>query len=362
MATEARKHGDAARKHGGAATEVPFVARPAPAPVSRDRRALFVPPRPAALPLQASWIRIHRRAMACQFEITVDSADAELVPAAQTALNQIDQIERQLTVFRSTSAIVDINRRASKEAVSVEPALFDLLMQCQHLSRATDGAFDITSTALSRCWGFLRREGRVPSREAIDAARRGVGMRHVELDADDSTVRFREDGVELNLGAVGKGYALDRVAVALRDAGARHALMSAGRSSLLAIGGRGRGWSIDLIAVACNRALARVWLQDAALGTSGSGEQFVMGDGQRYGHVLDPRTGWPAEGVLSSTVVCATAADADALSTAFLVGGPELARRYCDQYADVLALITPDDSSGRTFKIGNHRGAEVTEP
>jgi FAD:protein FMN transferase len=299
--------------------------------------------------------------MACQFEITLDSADAGFVPAAQAALNQIDQIESHLTVFRQTSAIVDINRRAAKEAVSVDPALFDLLRRCQRLSRATGGAFDITSTALSRCWGFLRREGRVPSQDAIDAARRAVGMDHVELDAVDSTVRFRENGVELNLGAVGKGYALDRVAVTLRDAGTRHALMSAGRSSLLAIGGRGRGWSIDLIAIACDRALARVWLRDAALGTSGSGEQFVMADDRRYGHVLDPRTGWPAQGVLSATVVCVSAADADALSTAFLVGGPELAQRYCDEHADVLALITPDDSSGRTFKIGSHRGAEVTE-
>jgi FAD:protein FMN transferase len=299
--------------------------------------------------------------MACQFEITVDAVDAHLVPAARNALNQIDDIENQLTVFRQTSALVDINRRASHEAVSIDPALFSLLARCRYLSDATDGAFDITTTPLSRCWGFLRREGRLPSHEEIDAARSAIGMRHVELDLASATVRFGQRGVELNLGAIGKGYALDCVAVTLRAAGARHALLSAGRSSLRAIGGRGRGWSIDLVASACDRVLARVWLRDGALGTSGSGEQFVEIDGRRYGHVLDPRTGWPAAGVLSASVVCASAADADALSTAFLVGGPELARRYCDQHPEVLALVTPDDGSGRTFVIGSHAGAEVNE-
>jgi thiamine biosynthesis lipoprotein len=108
--------------------------------------------------------------------------------------------------------------------------------------------------------------------------------------------------------------------------------------------------------------MARVWLRDSALGTSGAGEQFVVVDGRRYGHVLDPRTGWPADGILSATVVCSSAADADALSTAFLVAGPALAERYCAHHHGVLALITPDDGSGRTFVIGQHPLAEVVEP
>src|SRR5688572_9028404 len=102
---------------------VPLAPPPAASPARRDRRALLVPSRPAAGPVDASWIRIHRRAMACQFEITVDAVDAHLVPAARNALNQIDDIENQLTVFRQTSALVDINRRASHEAVSIDPAL-----------------------------------------------------------------------------------------------------------------------------------------------------------------------------------------------------------------------------------------------
>lgn len=299
--------------------------------------------------------------MACRFEVTFDASDARFVPAAQTALNQIDTIEAQLTYFRDTSDIADINRRAARESVSCDPSLFDLLSRCQALSRQTDGAFDITSTPLSRCWGFLRREGRLPTAGEIASARDIVGMRHVSLDPKQFSVRFCKSGVELNLGAVGKGYALDRVATTLRRARVRHALLSAGRSSLLAIGGRDQGWCVDIVSPRQDRPIARVWLQDAALGTSGAGDQFVIEGGRRYGHVIDPRTGWPAEGMLSVSVVCTSAADADALSTAFLVGGPALADRYCACHPNILALLTPDDGSGKTFVIGRHAGAEAED-
>lgn len=301
--------------------------------------------------------------MACSFEITVDAADAGVVPAVQAALNQIDAIEARLTVFRDTSAVADLNRRAASEPVICDAALFDLLNRCAGLSRATDGAFDVTSTPLSRCWGFFRREGRVPSDSEIASARRLVGPQHVTLDPQNTSVQFDTPGVEINLNAVGKGYALDCVAAVLRgaagvEAGATHALLSAGRSSLLAIGGHGRGWCIDVVSPRRERPIARVWLRDAALGTSGAGEQFVIAGGRRLGHVIDPRTGWPAEGMLSATVICGSAAGADALSTAFLIGGPELAARYCERHPDVLALLTPDDSEN-TIVIGRCAGVEV---
>ena len=307
------------------------------------------------------WLRLQRRAMACSFEITLDQADAVFVPAAQAALNQIDAIEAQLTVFRESSAIVEVNRRAAVEEAFCDTELFALLIRCRDLSHDTDGAFDITSTPLSRCWGFLRRAGRVPGEAEIAHARECVGMHHVRLDADRSTVRFTRTGVELNLGAVGKGYALDRVAAALRGDGVDHALLSAGRSSMLAIGARGRGWMIDIVSPRLTAPLARVWLRDAALGTSGAGSQFVILDGVRYGHVLDPRSGRPAAGILSASVVCDSAADADALSTAFLVGGPALAQAYCARHPGVLALLTRDDDPETTLVIGESATAQVED-
>lgn len=330
-------------------------------PTSLSRRAFFTRSGPPAASLDGYWTRVHRTAMACRFEITLAARDARFVPDARRALNRIDQIEAQLTVFRETSELVDVNKRAAAEPVAVDDSLFNLLARCDRLSRDTDGAFDITTTPLSRCWGFLRREGRVPTDAEIASALGSVGLRHVELDAHLSTVRFVRSGIELNLGAVGKGFALDEVGIMLRAAGVRHALLSAGRSSLVAVGGRHRGWEIDIVSPRRESSIARVWLKDAALGTSGAGEQFVLIGRQRYGHVLDPRTGRPAQGVLSASVISASAADADALSTAFFVAGPDLAQRYCAIHRGTLALITPDDGSGRTFVIGSCRGAEVAD-
>ena len=310
----------------------------------------------------AQWVRVQRRAMACSFEITLDHADARWVPAAQAALNEVAAIEAQLTVFRDTSAIADLNRRAADADVVCDADLFTLLSRCDELSGLTGGAFDITSTPLSRCWGFLRREGCVPSDADLAAARAIAGSHHVQFDRARSSIRFDRRGVELNLGAIGKGYALDRVADLLRRRQVTRALLSAGRSSLLAIGGADRGWPIDIVSPRRARPIARVWLRDAALGTSGAGEQFVIADGRRFGHVLDPRSGRPAEGWLSASVIGPSAADADALSTAFLVGGPRLASDYCDRHPGVMALLTPDDGSSTTFVIGHCGHAEVEEP
>jgi FAD:protein FMN transferase len=325
------------------------------------------------------WIRVHRRAMACRFEITLASQHAAWVPAARTALDTIDCLEAGLSVFKEDSAISRLNRRAALRdegdglevaveiPVEVDEDLFRLLERCHDLHRDTGGAFDITSTPLSRCWGFLQRQGRVPSAAAIDAARARVGFDRVALDPARRTTRFEHSGIELNLGAIGKGYALDCVAVEMRRAGVTDALLSAGRSSLLAIGGGARGWDVEVVSARATqegapRPLARLRLRDVALGTSGAGEQFVIADGTRYGHVIDPRTGWPASGVLSASVVTASAADADALSTAFLVGGLELAERYCADHPGVLALVTPDDGSEVPWVIGKVEGVFVQTP
>jgi len=309
------------------------------------------------------WIRLQRPAMACGFTILLSGEDAHHVPAARDELDEVERIEAALTVFRETSDLVRLNRHAALAPVAASPELFALLALCRDLHQETEGAFDITSTPLSRTWGFLARAGRLPAPAEITAARARVGMDHVELDEARRTVRFRRPEMELNLGSIGKGYALFRMAEVLRRAGVAEALLSAAGSSVLALGGRGRGFRIDLRSRLVRRSrLGALWLRDGALGTSGAGEQFVEVDGVRYGHVLDPRTGWPASGVLSATVVAADPALADALSTAFLVGGVDLARRYCAAHAPrVLALVTPDDGSERPHVFGSYAGAILAE-
>src|SRR5262245_8208687 len=301
------------------------------------RRDLFALDFPRRSPAATSWLRVHRTAMACRFEVTLPPADADQVDAARDALNEADRIEALLTVFRDTSEVVRLNRECASAPVRTVPEVFDLLQRCARLHADTGGAFDVTSTPLSRTWGFLRREGRMPKGPEIDAARALVGTDRVALDSAGMTVRFAVSGMALNFGAIGKGYAVDRMGALLRARSVRHALVSAGGSSVLAVGGQGRGWPVDIRSPrVTSRRIARVYLRDGALGTSGAGEQFVVVDGKRYGHVIDPRTGWPAHGVVSASVITADATRADALSTAFLIGGSDLARRYCDTHPDTM--------------------------
>lgn len=326
-----------------------------------SRRELFAGSPSPPLRGRDYWIRVHRTAMACRFEVTLPAGDERHVGPARDALDLVDRLEFVLTVFRDTSALVRVNRQAATQAVPVDADLFALLTLCADLHRRTEGCFDVTSTPLSRCWGFLRRQGRLPTTEEIESARLLVGMDAMELDPRQRTVRFLRPGVELNLGSIGKGHALQRAAELLRARGVEHALLSAAGSSVVAVGGRGGGWAVDLRSRQVSGGpLARLRVRDAALATSGAGEQFFEVDGKRYGHVIDPRSGWPATGVQSTTVATADGASADALATAFLVGGTELARRYCASFPGTLALVTPADGSERPLVFGACPGATVS--
>ena len=319
-----------------------------------DRRALFaslVPPEPGG----GHWVRVHRPAMACRFEVVLDSADARHVPAARKALDEVDAIEAALTYFRETSELARVNRAAAAGPVAVSPELFALLALCRELHAASGGAFDPTSTPLSRAWGFLLREGRVPDPAEIAAARAEVGFDAVALDEKARTVRFARPGLELNLGSIGKGWALDRVTAGLRAASVERALVSAGGSSQRAWGPR--PWEVAL--TSGGETLATLRLRDAAIGTSGAAEQNVEKGGRRYGHVIDPRTGWPAEGVRSATAVADEAAVADALATAFLVGGEAVARAVCAARRGTMAVLALEHEPGVLVVVGDRDGVGV---
>jgi thiamine biosynthesis lipoprotein len=152
---------------------------------------------------------------------------------------------------------------------------------------------------------------------------------------------------------------MDRMAALLRGAGVRRALLSAGSSSVAVIGGRGQGWPIDLRPRRARARAARVLLRDGAVGSSGAGEQFFEIEGRRYGHVLDPRTGWPASGVLGVSVVAREATVADALSTALLVDGPGLAESYCAAHPDTLVVLVPESEPERPLVFGSCSGARL---
>lgn len=319
-----------------------------------DRRALFgrlLPQKPRA----GHRVKAHRTAMACRFEVTLASEDARHVDAARAALDEVDAIEAALTWFRDTSEVSRVNRGAAAGPVPVSPSLLALLSLCRELHAATGGAFDPASTALSRCWGFLDRRPHLPSHEEIAAARARSGLDRVIVDDLSRTVRFAVPGVELNFGAVGKGWALDRVAAALRQKGVARALLTAGGSSH-------RGWGAETWDIALQpggEELGLLRLRDAALGTSAAGEQHFEAAGRRYGHVLDPRTGWPAEGVRSASAVASESAVADALSAAFLVAGPALAAPFCTARPGTMALLVTDARPRQIQVFGSRDGVSV---
>jgi thiamine biosynthesis lipoprotein len=218
-----------------------------------------------------------------------------------------------------------INREAAEVPVNVEPWMFELLERSIDLWRATSGAFDITAGPLSEAWGFARREGRMPQpRESAEALSR-VGSQWLQLNAETQTIHFARSGVQLNLGAIGKGAALDDASTILTDADIHDFLFHGGQSSVLARGNRAgdEGWTVGLIhPLRPRKRIGEIRLCNRALATSGSGTQFFTHRGRRYGHILDPRTGQPADAMLSATVAAPTAAEADAISTALYVMGP----------------------------------------
>ncbi len=328
-------------------------------PRATSRRALFDRLRGRAPEGRARegghWVKVHRPAMACRFEVTLHDEDAPHVEDARGALDEVDAIEAALTWFRETSELSRVNREAAKGPVPVGPYLAALVALCRELHTATAGAFDPASTALSRCWGFLDRRPQLPTDGAIAEARARSGMDKVVLDDAARSVRFTTPGVELSFGAVGKGWALDRIAASLKERGVRRALVSAGGSSQ-------RGWGAEdweLSLEPGQKEIARLRLRDAALATSASGEQYFEAEGRRYGHVLDPRTGWPAEGVLSATVVASEAAVADALSTAFLVAGRALAEAVCAARPGTVALLVLETQPAEILTLGSREGLTV---
>lgn len=285
-------------------------------------------------------VTLARHAMATRFELVLHGADAgRLRAAGEEALDEIARLEDELSFFRPTSQIFRLNETAAQRPVRVAPWLFRLLRQARQLTEETGGAFDITVAPLMRCWGFHTDQGRVPGAAALAEARALAGMHLVELDEADSSVRFARAGVQLDLGSIGKGHAVERAGGLLREAGVTSALLHGGTSTVLAIGTPpdAAGWKIALEHPAgaphgtAALSLATVRLRDESLSVSAVwGKSFTAAD-RTYGHIIDPRTGEPTRGALLAAVVLPSATESDALSTMLLTLGP-------DGLAEVLRL------------------------
>jgi len=267
-------------------------------------------------------VRLALHAMATRFELVLDESNrTDARAAGEEALAEITRLDEQLSCYRGASEISWINAYAATRAVKVEPRLFSLLQRCQALSLATEGAFDITVAPLMRAWGFAGGTGAVPSPAWLATARACVGSRHVVLDPDASTIRFTRPGMSIDLGAAGKGYALDEAIAILRARGVTRALLHGGTSSVHVIGAPmdRASWRIEWSPP--HGAPRTFDLRNGALSVSAVHGKCFTNEGWTYGHVIDPRTGLPARTATSAIVTGPQALEADALSTALLVLG-----------------------------------------
>jgi thiamine biosynthesis lipoprotein len=304
--------------------------------------------------------RLHfsRPAMAATFEIIldVDRPEPELAIFAENAFELVKHLEGQISAYISSSDVCWINATAAERPARLEPRLYDLLKSCRQLHEETDGSFDVTVGPLVRVWGFFRRQGKMPDPVELEKARAKVGMEHIRFDDEERSVRFDKPGMEINLGAVGKGYVVDRVVEALRGWGVRCGLVHSARSSIAVIGKPplADGWVLGVTDPReTDKALGSLTLVDSTMSVSGNWEQVFTVEGKTYSHILDPRTGRPAQGIISTTVVGPSAAVTDARATAFFVMGVEKTRHYCEERKDIGAVIlagsSPDQMAIHTF-------------
>lgn len=297
--------------------------------------------------------------MACLYEIEAYGPDAQALPrVVSEAFDEVDRIDRLMSHYKPESPLSQLNREARRGPVTVERELFDFIAEAVRYSRESQGAFDITVGPLMKAWGFFRGDGRMPSEQELSVARRSVGAAHLTLDSRTRTIAFDDPGVELDLGGIAKGYAVDRVVALLRARGVSAALVSAGGSSIYGLGAPPdrAGWSVAIQDPLDARKIALdVRLRDRALSIAGSSEKSFEFEGKTHSHIMDPRTGKPVEGILSVAVLAADATAGDALDDALFVLKPEGSRHYLRQLAGVdVYFFTP--GSGRTWSMVQAHG------
>ena len=277
---------------------------------------------------------------------------------ALSILQSVDELEAKFSVYRPDSEVSRINHAAGGRAVSVSPPTLAVIERAIQLAKRTDGAFDITAAPLIELWGIGRSSGGRPTVDQIAAARSLLGSDRIEVDRDRREIRLPAARMKINLGAIGKGFAVDQIAGRLIEMGIDDFLIHAGQSTVRAAGDqeglseaameqldeprrRPIGWKVGLAhPLRSGRRLAGFWLRDAALSTSGSGKQYFHHRGRRYGHVLDPRTGMPAGRWWSLSLICPDATEADAMSTALFVQDP------LPQVDGPLLVVGPGGRSG----------------
>ncbi len=283
-------------------------------------------------PVMGTWIQV---------QVPAGPRAAEEAGAVFAVFHEVDA---RMSEWKDTSPLSAVNREAGKGAVPVPADLRTVLRRGKEIGDLTGGAFDVTWAALWGLWNFKAENPVVP--DSAEVARRAalVDYRKVEIDSVAGTVRLPAVGMKIGLGGIAKGYALDRAADTLRAHGVASYLVLGGGQVLAGGTKDGRPWRVGIRDPrgAPDDFFAFLPVENASVSTSGDYESYFVRDGIRYHHILDPRTGWPARGLRSATVMSTDATLADALSTAMMVMGKDRSLALARRLPGVEAVLVDD--------------------
>lgn len=297
--------------------------------------------------------------MGSRFDITViDKDSAKANTYIDLAAAEISRIENLISSWIESSETSLINKNAGIAPVKVSKELFDLIERSLAVSKLTDGAFDISFASMDKIWKFDGSMKELPTEVEVKKAASKIGYKNIETDRAQNTVFLKLEGMRIDFGANGKGYAADKAKELLMSKGAGAGIINAsGDMNTWGKQPDGRDWEVAITnPMDKNKAFALLPLKKGAVVTSGDYEKFVMLNNKKYSHIIDPRTGYPATGIVSATVFAPSAELADALATAIVVMGPETGIDRIEQIPDVECIIVDD-----TGKIHNSKNIRINQ-
>ena len=282
--------------------------------------------------------------MGTYLEVLLYHRDGKLLGGLLNDIEEeVQRLDHKLSRFITTSEVSRINRFAGKEPVLVDFEMLYILETALAFCRETDGAFDITVGPLLELWGFYSRNFQVPDSTKVAYLRQRVGCEKVILDRDKRTIKFALDGMAINLGGLGKGYALEQIIALLQEFGIKSAFLSFGGSSIYAMGATPRKlkWSFSYkVANKEHLTPIKITLRDEGFSVSANYNLQFRDNHQTYGHIFDPKSGKPTQQLISAAVIHKSPLRAEILSTAFMVMGRERCRQYFEAFKDTKGLLT----------------------
>jgi FAD:protein FMN transferase len=293
--------------------------------------------------------------MGNRFVITVASADSVKAESLiDDAVAEIQRIESLLTTFSENSQTNQINQNAGIQAVKVESEVFELIVRAKRISELTDGAFDLSYGSLDkRFWNFDKTMAQLPDAQTAKEKVKLINYKNIILDKTLGTVFLKEKGMRIGFGGIGKGYAADKAAQLLRNKGVTSGIVNAS-GDLITWGNQPNGnpWTISLAHPDLpTEAFSKMNISNLAVATSGNYEKFVMIDGKKYSHTINPKTGYPISGIKSVSIICPIAELADALATPVTIMGVEAGLNLINQLNGVEGIII--DAQNHVYKSDN---------